>query len=309
MGDLSAAGTFNFLVWGALFLVLIVQFVRSIRLVPTKKAHIVERLGKYSRTLNAGFHALVPFIDNVVEVVDLKEETINVPEQQCFTGDEVGVNVDGVIYIQVVQPERCLYGITDYRFAAIQLAQTTTRSVIGQLPLDQTFKERDRISSKVVDVLERAGQSWGIRVHRYEIKNIQPPASVQEAMERQVTAERDRKAIIARAEGDRQAEINRSEGVQAELVNMSEGEMTRRVNEAEGRAKEIVALADATAESIEKIADSIATAGGDEAVKLRLTERYIHTLGAKLADGDTDVLLPADISNLDALLAAAGLNR
>ncbi len=307
MDDIGIGGLFNFLVWGGVFLVLIVQFLRSVRLVPTRSAYIVERLGKYHRTLRAGFHALIPFVEKVVEILDLKEETIDVPPQRCFTADEVGVDVDGVIYLQVTEPEKAAYGITSYRFAAIQLAQTTTRSVIGTLDLDRTFEERDVISSRVVQVLERAGQSWGLRVHRYEIKNIAPPNSVREAMEKQVTAERERKALVSRAEGERQSAVNRSEGVKTELINKSEGERQRRVNEAEGRAREIVALADATAGSIEKIADAINEPGGADAVRLNLTQRYIASLD-HLADGRTRVLLPADLSNLDGLLASIGLS-
>ena len=303
---MTASGLFNFAVWGTLFLILIFKFLRSIRMVPTRSAYVVERLGRYNRTLRAGFHALIPFLDNVVKIVDLKEETIDVPPQECFTGDEVMVQVDGVLYIQVDDAERAVYGITDYRFAAVQLAQTTTRSVIGTLALDRTFEERDLISSRVVEVLNQAGASWGIRVHRYEIKNIAPPVSVRDAMERQVTAERDRKAVVARAEGDRQSAINRSEGHKVELINQSEGEMQRRINEAEGRAAEIRAVADATADSIEKIADAISASGGAEAVKLRLTQKLIGELGA-LQKPDTGVLLPANLLDIDSLLASLKL--
>lgn len=307
MEDIGIGSVFNFVVWGAIFFVLIIQFLRSVRLVPTRSAYIVERLGKYHRTLRAGFHALIPFVERVNLILDLKEETIDVPPQRCFTSDEVGVDVDGVIYLQVTEPEKAAYGITDYRFAAIQLAQTTTRSVIGTLDLDRTFEERDLISSRVVQALDHAGQSWGLRVHRYEIKNIAPPDSVRVAMERQVTAERERKALVAKAEGDRLSAVNRSEGLKAERINQSEGEKQRRINEAEGRAKEIIALADATAGSIETIAAAINEPGGAQAVRLRLTERYIGTLDT-LADRSTRILLPADLSNLDSLLANIGLS-
>ena len=304
--EIGFSAIFNLVVWGLIFTVLIVQFFRSIRVVPTRSAYIVERLGRYRATLKAGFHALIPFVDKVVQIVDLKEETIDVPPQTCFTSDEVRVEVDGVIYIQVVEPEKAAYGITDYRFAGVQLAQTTTRSVIGRLDLDRTFEERDLISSRVVEVLANAGVAWGIRVHRYEIKNIAPPATVRNAMEKQVTAERERKALVAKAEGDRQSRVNRSEGRRVELVNKSEGEMQRRINEAEGRAQEIIAIADATAASIETIADAISAGSGEEAVRLRLSEKYIDRLGS-LADRETRVLLPADLTQLDALLASIGL--
>ncbi len=216
------------------------------------------------------------------------------------------VQVDGVLYIEVVEPEKAVYGITDYRFAAVQLAQTTTRSVIGTIDLDRSFKERELISTKVVQELASAGQAWGIRVHRYEIRNIAPPVSVRDAMERQVTAEREGKAVVARAEGDRQSAINKSEGEMIEMVNESEGAMQRRINEAEGKAAEIRALADATAESIERIAAALSTPGGADAVRLRLTERFIDRLG-RLATDDTRVVLPANLADLDALLEGAGL--
>lgn len=303
----SMAGLFNFAVWGIVFLVLIIQFLKSIRLVPTRRAYMVERLGKYHRTLGPGFHALIPFVEKVDSIVDLREETIDVPPQECFTRDEVMVQVDGVLYIEVVEPEKAVYGITDYRFAAVQLAQTTTRSVIGTIDLDRSFEERDLISSRVVEELANAGQAWGIRVLRYEVRNIAPPVSVRNAMEKQVTAERDRKALVARAEGDRESAINKSEGERTEMINQSEGTMQRAINEAEGRADEIRQLADATAQSIERIAEALSMPGGDEAVRLRLTERYLAQL-AELRTPDTRILLPADLSNLDALLHSVGLD-
>ena len=211
-------------VWGVSFLILIVKFFQSIRLVSTQTAHIVERLGKYHKTLEAGFHALIPFVDKVTFVQDLREEAIDVPPQDCFTGDEVKVTVDGVIYISIMDAVKASYGIVDYRYAAVQLAQTTTRSVIGTLALDRTFEERDIISAKVVEVLDAAGETWGIRVHRYEIKNLSPPDTVRNAMEKQVNAERERRAILAASEGDKQSRINRSEGLKRELINRSEGE-------------------------------------------------------------------------------------
>ncbi len=300
------AGLFNTTVWGLFVLALMIQFMRSIRLVPNKKAYLVERLGKYRSTLGPGFHALLPFFDKVSDIVDLREETIDVPPQECFTRDEVGVQVDGVLYISVNEPEKAVYGITDYRFAAVQLAQTTTRSVIGTIDLDRSFEERDLISSKVVEELAAAGQAWGIQVHRYEIRNIAPPVSVRDAMERQVTAERNKKAILSRAEGDRQSAINKSEGDMVEMINQSEGAMQRRINEAEGRAAEVRALADATAESIERIASALSMPGGPDAVRLQLTERYLRQL-KQLRTPDTKILLPADLMNLEGLLESVGL--
>ena len=298
---------FNVVVWGVFFLIVIVGFFRAIRLVPTKRAFIVERLGKYRITLRAGFHALVPFVDKVTFLLDLKEETVDVPPQDCFTKDEVKVEVDGVMYISVVDPVRAAYGITNYRMAAIQLAQTTIRSVIGTIELDRTFEERELISARVVEVLSEAGENWGVQLHRYEIKNISPPESVRVAMERQVTAERDRRALVAKAEGDRQARINRSEGEKMELVNLSQGDMQSRINEAEGQAGAILALAEATAESIKVVARAVSQPAGEQAMRLQLVERYLSSL-SQLARSDVNVLLPADLSQLDGLLAGAGLN-
>ena len=293
-------------IWGAIFLVVIVKFFQSIRLVSTQTAHIVERLGKYHKTLDAGFHALLPFIDKVTFIQDLREEAIDVPPQECFTGDEVQVTVDGVIYMSVTDPVKASYGITDYRFAAVQLAKTTTRSVIGKLDLDRTFEERDMISAKVVEVLDEAGNTWGIRVHRYEIKNISPPETVRTAMEKQVRAERDRRAILASSEGDKQSRINRSEGLKTEVINLSEGEMQRRVNEAEGKAEEILAIATASAESIEKIAAVFSSDGGDDALKMQVREKYIDTIRSL---EQSKIILPANVARYDGWVKNLGLDE
>ena len=292
---------FNFVVWGTLFVILIVRFVAAIRLVPTQKAYVVERFGRYSKTLGAGFHTLIPFIDKVAFIHDLREEAVDVPPQECFTMDEVKVEVDGVMYISVTDAVKASYGVTEYSVAATELAQTTTRSVIGTLELDRTFEERDLISARVVDVLSKAGETWGIRVHRYEIKNITPPETVHKAMEKQVTAERDRRATIARSEGEKQSRINVSEGRKAEMINVSEGQMQKMINEAEGRASEITAIAEATAGSIEKISAAIRTDGGDESVRLQLATRYLERLKV-VARSETQVVLPTDLTDLDALL-------
>jgi regulator of protease activity HflC (stomatin/prohibitin superfamily) len=303
----GALDWFNFIVWGYIFLRLVYELFRSIRIVSTRTALIVERLGRYSNTLCAGFHILMPFIDKVTAIQDLREETIDVPPQDCFSKDEVQVEVDGVIYLSVADPVKATYGVTDYRFAAMQLAQTTTRSVIGTIDLDRTFEERDMISKAVVDTLNKAGASWGVHVHRYEIKNIKPPASVQTAMEKQVTAERERRAKLARAEGDKQSRINTSEGTLRELINLSEGERQRLINEAEGKAAEILALATATAESIEKIGGAIAQKGGEQAIKLNLSEKLIDNIRF-LSDAETTVIFPADLTDLNRLLATLDLS-
>ncbi|MCL1114929.1 MULTISPECIES: SPFH domain-containing protein [Shewanella] len=293
-------------IWGVIFAIFVLKLFQSIRLVPTKSAYIVERLGKYHSTLDAGFHALIPFIDKVAYIHDLKEETIDVPPQECFSSDEVNVEVDGVIYISVTDPVKASYGITDYRYAAIQLAQTTTRSVIGTLDLDRTFEERDLISAKVVEVLDEAGAMWGIRVHRYEIKNITPPETVKNAMEMQVNAERERRALLAKSEGDKQSKINRSEGVMAETINRSEGEMQRRINEAEGKAQEILTLAKATADSIERLAVVISSEGGQSALRMQLGEQYMKQLDG-LSKQDSRIVLPGNLVNFEYWMDSIGL--
>lgn len=295
-------------IWGLIFTIFGIKLFQSIRLVPTKSAYIVERLGKYHSTLDAGFHALIPFVDKVAYIHDLKEETIDVPPQECFSSDEVNVEVDGVIYISVTDPVKASYGITDYRYAAIQLAQTTTRSVIGTLDLDRTFEERDVISAKVVEVLDQAGAMWGIRVHRYEIKNITPPETVKNAMEMQVNAERERRALLAKSEGDKQSKINRSEGIKAETVNRSEGEMQRRINEAEGKAEEILTLSRATAESIERLASVIAAPGGHNALRMQLGEQYMKQLDG-LSYKNSRVVLPGNMVDFDYWMNSIGLKE
>ena len=292
-------------IWAGIFFFLAFKFIQAICLVPTQSAYIVERFGKYKCTLEAGFHVLLPFIDRVAFVQDLKEETIDVPPQECFSMDEVNVEVDGVIYIQIVDPIKASYGITDYRFAAMQLAQTTTRSVIGTLDLDRTFEERDIISAKVVDVLDKAGEAWGVRVHRYEIKNITPPLTVKNAMELQVNAEREKRAILAKSLGDRDSRINRSEGMKTEMINISEGEKQRRINAAEGKAAEIIAIATATSASLKKLAHAIEQEGGEQALNLQLSEQYLQQMSG-LSKASRKVILPANLLDYQQWLMSVG---
>jgi regulator of protease activity HflC (stomatin/prohibitin superfamily) len=284
------------------------KFLRAIRFVPQQRAYVVERLGNYHKTLEAGFHALVPFIDRVKYTHDLREQAIPVEPQECFTEDNVRVEVDGVIYLSVTNPVNASYGVTDFNRAAIQLAQTTTRSVIGRMELDTTFQERAAISRAVVEVLSEVEQAWGIKVHRYEIKNIDPPRTVQKAMERQMTAERERRATVARSEGKQQSTVNDAEGEKQELINQSEGEKQRRINEAEGRAQEIEAIAKATAEAIERVAGAVSAPGGEEAVKLRLAEQYLQTI-AKLGKEENEVLLPADLTRYESVIDGLSLDE
>jgi regulator of protease activity HflC (stomatin/prohibitin superfamily) len=308
MSSLSSfLATVSQTVLGLISLYVLYQFIRSIRLVPQQRAYIVERLGKYHKTLEAGFHALIPFIDRVPYIQDMREQAIPVEPQACFTEDNVRVKVDGVIYISVTDPVNASYGVTNYRRAAIQLAQTTTRSVIGRMDLDTTFQERAAISQKVVEVLSEVEQTWGMKVHRYEIKNIDTPRTVQKAMERQMTAERERRATVARSEGQQQSTVNDAEGQKEELINQSEGERQKRVNEAEGRAEEIRAIASATAEAIESIARAVSSPGGEEAVRLRLAEDYLDTIG-RLGKKGNKILLPADLTRYDAVLSGLALD-
>ena len=295
----------------ALFAIyLVFKFLQAIRLVPNQYAHIVERLGNYHKTLGPGFHALIPFVDKVVYKQDLREETIEVEPQECFTKDNVKVEVDGVLYLSVMDPVNASYGVTNYRYASVQLAQTTTRSVIGQMDLDETFEERAKMSQEVVKVLSDVERLWGIKVHRYEIKNIFTPRTVQNAMERQMTAERERRAVIARSEGVRDSKVNDAQGRRAEIVNISEAEMQRRINEAEGWANEIEAIAEATAISIEQLADALSQPNGTEAMQLQLKEKYLRVLSG-LGKDENRIILPKDLSNFDAVmqgLSIDGLN-
>jgi len=300
--------TISQIVLGLLCIYILYKFIQSIQLVPTQKAYVVERLGSYSKTLGPGFHALVPFFDKVMYRQDLREETIEVQPQECFTKDNVKVEVDGVIYLAVIDPVNASYGVTNYRFAAVQLAQTTTRSIIGRMDLDDTFEDRAIINKEVVKVLSEMEQAWGIRVLRYEIKNIYTPKTIQNAMERQMTAERERRATIAKSEGIMQSTINDAEGEKREIINVSEGEMQRRINEAEGVAQEIESLAEATAISIEEIAQALSEDKGKEAMQMRLAEKYIQQL-SKLANENNDVIIPKDVTNYDEIMKGLSLDK
>ena len=295
-------------VLGLLSIYVLYKFIQSIQLVPTQRAYVVERLGNYHKTLGPGFHALVPFFDQVKYKQDLREETIEVEPQECFTKDNVKVEVDGVIYLAVIDPVNASYGVTNYRFAAVQLAQTTTRSIIGKMNLDDTFEDRAIINKEVVNVLSEMEQAWGIRVLRYEIKNIYTPKTIQNAMERQMTAERERRATIARSEGIKESTINDAQGEKEEIINVSEGEKQRRINEAEGVAQEIESIAEASAVSIEQIADALSEQKGKEAMQMRLAEKYIRQL-SKLASDKNDVIIPKDVTNYDAIMSGLSLDK
>ncbi len=289
------------IVIGLLGFIVVIALARSIRIVPAKTVLVVERLGKYATTLQAGFHVLVPFIDKVAYSHNMKEQAVDVPTQPCFTWDNVKVDVDGVLYFKVTDPKKASYGINNFRYATIQLAQTTMRSVIGKLELDKTFEERDAINAAIVKEVDAASTEWGVDVTRYEIQNINVPADILQAMEAQLRAERDKRAQVARSLGEMESKINYSVGEMEESINRSEGEKEKWINEAEGKASEIRALAKATASSIRMLAKALETDGGDEAVSLQLAEQYITEL-KHLAASTTRVVLPLDLSDLDSML-------
>jgi regulator of protease activity HflC (stomatin/prohibitin superfamily) len=285
-----------------LALFVFVAFMSTFKVVPQRSVYIIERLGKYSRSLDAGFHILIPFIDKVAYKQNLKEQAIDVASQMCITKDNIAVEVDGILYLQVVDPQKASYGIDNYRFAVIQIAQTTMRSIIGKMELDKTFEERETVNGSIVEAVDKASDPWGIKVSRYEVKNISPPQSIRDAMEKQMRAEREKRALIAESEGDKQAKINRAEGDKQEAIAKSEGEKTKRINEAAGRAAEIEMVAAATAKGITDIAKAIIAEGGLNAVNLRIAEQYLTEFG-KLAKTNNSMIVPADLSDIAGILS------
>ena len=284
------------------FLVL-VAIAKTAVIVPQKTAFIVERLGKYRCTLEAGFHILVPFFDRIAYKHTLKEQAIDVPPQECITKDNIAVSVDGILYMQVMDPAKASYGIGNYLFATTQLAQTTMRSEMGKLDLDRSFEERTTINQAIVNAVDKASDPWGIKVTRYEIKNITPPRSIQDAMEKQMRAEREKRAMIAESEGERQSKINRAEGDKQEAINISEGERQRRINEAEGRAKEILLVAEAQATGIRKVAEAINGQGGVESVNMQLAQQYLKEFGS-LAKTNNTMIIPSNLADVAGIIKA-----
>jgi regulator of protease activity HflC (stomatin/prohibitin superfamily) len=277
---------------------------RTAVVVPQQSAYVVERLGRYHGTRNAGFHILVPFVDVIRYRHSLKEAALDIPAQVCITRDNVQVGVDGVLYLKVLNPERASYGISDYLFAITQLAQTTLRSEVGKIDLDRTFEERSTMNLAVVGELDKASEPWGVKVLRYEIKNIQPPADVLAAMEKQMRAEREKRAVILTSEGQRDAAINSAEGEKQQVIKASEATRQQRINEAEGQAQAILAVAAATAEGIRQVASAIRNDGGMEAVQLRVAEQYVTQFG-NLAKHTNTVVVPANVSDVAGMIAAA----
>jgi regulator of protease activity HflC (stomatin/prohibitin superfamily) len=297
------ASSSTFILVGLILLGFIV-IASMIKIVPQRTAIIVERLGKYRATFTAGFQLLIPFIDKVRYRHTLKEQAIDVAPQICITRDNIAVEVDGILYLQVLDAQKASYGIDNYRFASIQIAQTTMRSVIGKLELDRTFEERETINVSIVEAVDKASEPWGVKVTRYEVKNISPPQSIKDAMEKQMRAEREKRAIIAESEGTKQAKINVAEGDKQELIKKSEGEMQKRINEAAGRASEIEQIAKATANGLRAISLAISEENGLNAVNLRIAEQYLTEFG-KLAKMNNTLIIPSNLTDVAGIIATA----
>ncbi|WP_296304495.1 stomatin-like protein [uncultured Desulfovibrio sp.] len=292
----------TWLISGAILLFIIVFLARCVVIVPTQSAFVVERLGKFRGVLHAGFHVLMPFFDRIAYRRSLKEQVLDVPEQTCITRDNVSVSIDGVLFLQVLSPEKSAYGISDYEWGAIQLAQTTLRSAIGKLEMDKTFEERSRINQEVVEALDDATASWGVKVLRYEIRDITPPASVMEAMEKQMRAEREKRAAIAQSEGEMQSQINLAEGAKAAAIAESEGLKQAMINKAEGEATQIRTVAQATADGLDAVAQRLGAQGGVAAAQLRLAEAYVEKFG-ELARQGTTTIIPANVGDVAGMVA------
>ena len=289
---------------GAMILLLVVIIAKTATVVPQQSQYVVERLGKYAGTLGAGFHILIPFLDSIRYRHSLKEMALDIPEQICITNDNVQVGVDGVLYLKVLDAQRASYGIGNYVFAITQLAQTTLRSEIGKLELDKTFEERAHINTQVVDELDKATEPWGVKVLRYEIRNINPPRDVLEAMEKQMRAEREKRATILDSEGLRDSAINTAEGDKQKVIKESEATKQQQINEAEGQAAAITTVATATAEGIRQVAEAIQAPGGYQAVQLRVAEQYVEKLGL-LAKENNTMIVPANVADVSSIIATA----
>jgi len=299
----AAASSTTFILIGIIILAFIL-ISSMVKVVPQRTAIIVERLGKYRATFTAGFQVLIPFIDKIRYRHTLKEQAIDVAPQICITRDNIAVEVDGILYLQILDPQKASYGIDNYRFASIQIAQTTMRSVIGKLELDKTFEERETINVSIVDAVDKASEPWGVKVTRYEVKNISPPQSIRDAMEKQMRAEREKRAVIAESEGTRQAKINNADGDKQEYILKSEGEKQRRINEAAGRASEIEQVATATANGLRAIAKAISDENGLNAVNLRIAEQYLNGF-ANLAKQNNTIILPTNLTDVAGIVATA----
>ena len=295
-------GTLIFVIVGAVLAFMIL--VRTVIVVPQQSAYVAERLGRYSSTLNAGPHFLFPFLERVAYRHSLKEDALDIPEQVCITKDNVQVGIDGVLYLQVLDAARASYGISNYHFAISQLAQTTLRSEIGKIDLDRTFEERSTINANVVNELDKATEPWGVKVLRYEIKNINPPRDIIQAMEKQMRAEREKRALILTSEGERDAKINQAEGEKQRVIKESEAARQKQINEAAGQSEAILAVATATAEGLRRVADAVGAPGGRDAVQLRVAESYLQQFG-RLAQNANTLVVPANLSDIAGMVALA----
>lgn len=282
----------------------VIFLLRTVRIVPQQNAFVVERLGKYHRTLNAGLHIVVPFIDAIRYKHNLKEVVLDIPEQICITRDNVQVGVDGVLFFRVTDAAKASYGVATFLPAIVQLAQTTLRSEIGKLELDRTFEERQHINNSIVMELDKATDPWGVKVLRYEIKSITPPHDVIAAMEKQMRAEREKRAKILESEGDRDSKINRAEGDKQQVIKNSEASRQQQINEAEGRASAILAVARATSDGLKMVAAVLAGAGGQDAARLRVAEEYVKQFGALAKESNT-MIVPASASDMSGMIATA----
>ena len=285
-------------------ILVVIVLAKTATVVPQQSAYVIENLGRYSRTIQAGFHILVPFVERIAYKHNLKEEAIDIPEQICITRDYVQVGVDGVLYLQILDASKASYGITNHRFAIAQLAQTTLRSEIGKIELDRTFEERAAINANVVSELDKASAPWGVKVLRYEIKNINPPKDVLQAMEKQMRAEREKRAVVLTSEGDRDAKINQAEGDKQRVIKQSEASRQQQINEAAGEAEAILAVATATAEGLRRVAEAVSSAGGREAMQLRVAENYVAQFG-NLARTSNTLVIPANVSDIAGMIAMA----
>ncbi len=289
----------------AVFIIAVVFIVRAVQIVPQQHAWVIERLGKYAGTLAPGPKFIIPFIDRVAYKHSLKEIPLDVPSQVCITRDNTQLQVDGVLYFQVTDPMRASYGSSNYVVAITQLAQTSLRSVIGKLELDKTFEERDLINAKVVEAIDEAALNWGVKVLRYEIKDLTPPAEILRAMQAQITAEREKRAVIATSEGKRQEEINLADGQKQAAIARSEGEKQAAINNAQGEAAAITAVAVANAEAIERVAAAIRLPAGDQAVQLKVAEKAVDAYSRVASDATTTLVVPSNMTEVSTLIASA----
>lgn len=290
--------------WLIVFILALIIFIKTIAIVPQQHAWVVERLGKFDRTLSPGAKFVIPFIEKIAYKHSLKEIPLDVPSQVCITRDNTQLQVDGVIFFQVTDPMRASYGSSNYIVAITQLAQTTLRSVIGRMELDRTFEERDAINSTIVSSLDEAATNWGVKVLRYEIKDLTPPSEILRAMQAQITAEREKRALIAASEGRRQEQINIATGEREAAIARSEGEKQAQINNAEGEAKAVTTIATATAEAIIKVANAIEQPGGLAAVNLQVAENYVEAFGNLAKEGNT-LILPGNLSDMGGMIASA----